>query len=117
MSVFDRSFLLGDGLFETMRAAGGRLFRPERHLARLQRGAARLRMALPAAAEDLIEALRETVRANHLADAALRLDRSPAAPGPPGLGLEGTGPPLCMIAARPFQGYPDALVPLRAPLR
>jgi branched-chain amino acid aminotransferase len=105
VSVFDRSFLLGDGLFETMRATGGRLFRPERHLSRLERGAARLRMALPAAADELLGALRETVRANHLEDAALRLTIS-RGNGPPGLGLEGTGPPVCMIAARPFQGYP-----------
>src|SRR6266849_4884842 len=47
VSVFDRSFLLGDGLFETMRALRGRLFRPDRHLERLERGAVRLRLPLP----------------------------------------------------------------------
>lgn len=105
VSVFDRSFLLGDGLFETMRASRGRLFRPERHLAWLERGAARLRLARLAPADELLEALCQTLRANHLSDAALRLTVSRGA-GPPGLGLEGTGPPVSMIAARVFRGYP-----------
>jgi branched-chain amino acid aminotransferase len=106
VSVFDRSFLLGDGLFETMRALRGRLFRPDRHLERLERGAVRLLLPLPAAADELIEALRETLRANHLDEAALRLTVSRGA-GPPGPGLKGTGPPVCTIAARAFHGYPD----------
>ena len=32
LSVGDRGFLLGDGLFETMRAYGGRVFRLQAHL-------------------------------------------------------------------------------------
>ena len=38
VSVFDRSFLLGDGLFETIRAVRGRLLHLEEHLARLRQG-------------------------------------------------------------------------------
>jgi branched-chain amino acid aminotransferase len=106
VSVFDRSFLLGDGLFETMCAFRSRLFRPERHLARLERGAALLRLELPAATDEWIEALRETLRVNRLEDAVLRLTVSRGA-GPPGLGLTGTGPAVCTIAARAFQGYPS----------
>jgi branched-chain amino acid aminotransferase len=106
VSVFDRGFLLGDGLFETLRAVDGRLFRPERHLARLQRGAAYLGLELTAGADELIAALWETLQANHLEDAALRLTVSRGA-GPPGLGLAGTGVATSVIAARAFHGYPD----------
>lgn len=40
VSALDRGFTLGDGLFETMRAAGQRVFRWPWHLARLRAGAA-----------------------------------------------------------------------------
>src|SRR5207247_10913749 len=80
VSVFDRGFLLGDGLFETMRARGGRIFRLDRHLARLQQGAARLRFSLPATAPKLERAIEETLGANALEEAAVRLTvcRGPA---------------------------------------
>jgi branched-chain amino acid aminotransferase len=35
LSAYDRGFTLADGVFETMRVHGGRVFRLERHLARL----------------------------------------------------------------------------------
>src|SRR5260370_33360044 len=35
VSVFDHGLLYGDGVFEGIRAYGGRLFRPEHHLDRL----------------------------------------------------------------------------------
>jgi branched-chain amino acid aminotransferase len=47
VSVFDRGFLYGDGVFETVRAYGGRLFMAEAHHARLVRSAAWAGIALP----------------------------------------------------------------------
>ena len=38
LSARDRGFTLGDGVFETMRAREGAVFRLDRHLARLDRG-------------------------------------------------------------------------------
>ena len=48
LSAFDRGFLLGDGIFETLRATGGRPTELAQHLARLERSAAGLEIALPA---------------------------------------------------------------------
>jgi branched-chain amino acid aminotransferase len=48
ISVFDRGFQLGDGLFETLRARGGRLTEVAEHVARLRRSAAGLDIDLPA---------------------------------------------------------------------
>lgn len=70
VSVRDRGFLLGDGLFETMRAYGGRVFALNEHLERLRRGAARIGLALPDGVEDAIP---ETLAASGLTDAAVRL--------------------------------------------
>ncbi len=46
LSAFDRGFQLGDGVFETMRARGGRVTELAEHLARLHRSAEGLEIAL-----------------------------------------------------------------------
>lgn len=47
LSVFDRGFQLGDGLFETLRARGGHVTELEEHCARLRRSADGLGIELP----------------------------------------------------------------------
>lgn len=47
LSVFDRGFQLGDGIFETLRARGSRPTELAEHVARLRRSAAGLDIALP----------------------------------------------------------------------
>lgn len=70
VSVDDRGFLFGDGVYEVTRATGGRLFEPERHLRRLARGLEGLGIAVrdglePAA---LIEISRRLLRDNRCTD-------------------------------------------------
>ncbi len=48
IAVFDRGFQLGDGIFETMRASGGRVTELAEHEARLRRSADGLDIDLPA---------------------------------------------------------------------
>ncbi|HEU0243259.1 MAG TPA: aminotransferase class IV [Candidatus Limnocylindrales bacterium] len=48
ITVFDRGFQLGDGIFETMRASGGRVTELAEHEARLRRSADGLDIDLPA---------------------------------------------------------------------
>ena len=71
ISPFDLGFLYGYGLFETMRAYSGHIFRLERHLERLSKSAKLL--GLPLNAFDLKKACRETLQANKLKDARIRL--------------------------------------------
>jgi branched-chain amino acid aminotransferase len=73
ISVFDHGFLYGYGLFETMRAYRGRVFRLESHLERLARGAAAIGMGQRLAGLDLARACRETLAANNLKEARVRL--------------------------------------------
>ena len=47
VSVMDRGFLLGDGVYEMIPAYEGRLFRFNEHMARLERSLAELRIANP----------------------------------------------------------------------
>jgi 4-amino-4-deoxychorismate lyase len=58
VSANDRGFQYGDGLFETIAVRAGAPLLWERHLARLQRGARRLRLELPEAAVITEEAAR-----------------------------------------------------------
>ena len=52
LSVFDRGFQLGDGIFETLRARGGRVTELDGALARLHRSAAGLDIELPPDVDD-----------------------------------------------------------------
>ena len=47
VSVLDRGFIFGDGIYEVVPAYGGKLFRFDEHLARLNRSLAKLRIANP----------------------------------------------------------------------
>jgi branched-chain amino acid aminotransferase len=80
VSPFDRGFLYGYGLFETMRSYKERVFRLDRHLTRLRLSAQRLALASELEAYDLEQAVYRTLEANKLADARIRLTVS-AGPG------------------------------------
>ena len=47
ISVLDRGFIFGDGIYEVVPAYGGKLFRFEQHMARLERSLAELRITNP----------------------------------------------------------------------
>jgi branched-subunit amino acid aminotransferase/4-amino-4-deoxychorismate lyase len=59
VSVFDRGFLYGDSVFETIRTYGGRPFALERHLARLAESASRVFIDLPVTLDQLAELIRQ----------------------------------------------------------
>lgn len=70
--VDDRGFRYGDGAFETCRAYGGEIFRWERHRRRLEATCETLGMA-GAVPDDLGDRIDETLAANDLADAYVRV--------------------------------------------
>ena len=78
VSAFDRGFQLGDGVFETLRARGGRVTELPEHLARLHRSAAGLDIELPVDTDERIEAgIGELLAADGLSaadsDASIRI--------------------------------------------
>ncbi|WP_408959488.1 aminotransferase class IV [Natrinema sp. 74] len=73
VSVDDRGFRYGDAAFETLRAYGGTVFAWDRHLERLDRTCEALSLAHGLSADDLRRRIDETLAANDLADAYVRL--------------------------------------------
>ncbi|NRF66127.1 D-amino acid aminotransferase [Aquincola sp. S2] len=67
ISVMDRGFLFGDGIYEALPVYGRRLFRFDDHMARLERSLAKLRIDNPHRREGWLALVRELVAA-HPAD-------------------------------------------------
>ncbi|QYX57345.1 D-amino-acid transaminase [Roseovarius sp. SCSIO 43702] len=64
ISVFDRGFLMADGVYEVTSVLGGKLVDFEGHAKRLERSLNELDMPKPPEFDDLLEIHRELVRAN-----------------------------------------------------
>ena len=73
VSLYDAGFLLGDGLFETIRFQNGRLFQPEKHLKRLHSGLNIIQIELDKSNTELISCLEEMVIRNDILSGLLRL--------------------------------------------
>ena len=73
ISVEDRGFLYGDGLFETMRSYGGRVFALDEHLARLYCSSRLIGMKIEKDKKYFIQAVYWALKANRLSDAYVRL--------------------------------------------
>lgn len=84
VSVFDRGFLYGDGVYETVRAYQCRIFRWDEHDRRLRQSARRIALKCPWSSAYLQQAIQKTLRANGRPDASVRITIS-RGPGPLGL--------------------------------
>jgi branched-chain amino acid aminotransferase len=73
ISVFDHGLLYGDGVFEGIRAYHGRVFELGPHLDRLYNSARAIMLSIPITKEAMQQAVLETLRANGLKDAYIRL--------------------------------------------
>lgn len=73
ISVFDHGLLYGDGVFEGIRSYDGCVFRLEQHIDRLWDGAKVIMLNIPMSKEEMAAAVVETLKANNLRDAYIRL--------------------------------------------
>jgi D-alanine transaminase len=76
VSIDDRAFTFGDGVYEVCEVAGGALIEEPRHLARLGRSLAAVRIGWPIAETALRLVMREIVRRNRVRDGLLYLQVS-----------------------------------------
>jgi aminodeoxychorismate lyase len=100
VSVFDRSFLYGDGLFETVRVYAGAPFLWEPHLERLEAGAAHLGIRIPWNRATLATAAAELIRRNGLGESLLRITVSRGI-GPRGYSTRGANQPVVVMSTHP----------------
>ena len=63
VSVLDRGFIFGDGIYEVVPVYGRKLFRFDEHMARLERGLEKVRIANPLARTEWLERCRELTAA------------------------------------------------------
>jgi branched-chain amino acid aminotransferase len=105
ISVFDHGLLYGDGVFEGIRAYNGRVFKLKEHIDRLFCSAHALLLDIPLSRADLCRATVETIRANELKDAYIRLIVTRGV-GTLGLNPRSCKQPSVIIIAGKIQVYP-----------
>ena len=81
VSIFDRGFLMADGVYEVTSVLGGKLIDFDGHCARLARSLSELDMAAPCSDADLLAAHRELVRLNDITDGMIYLQVTRGNPG------------------------------------
>jgi len=73
VSIFDRGFLMADGVYEVTSVLDGKLIAFDGHAERLTRSMNELDMRAPATTEELLEIHRELVRLNDIKDGLIYL--------------------------------------------
>lgn len=108
ISVFDHGFLYGDGIYETMRVYDGVIFKLDEHIKRLYRSASLIGLTIPQGVDSLKISIYETLMANNLRNAYVRLTVSRGR-GELGLDPELCSEPTVVIIAHKFKEYPKTL--------
>ena len=81
VSIFDRGFLMADGVYEVTSVLDGKLIDFGGHCARLSRSLAELDMAAPCSDAELLAIHRELVRLNDITDGMVYLQVTRGNPG------------------------------------
>ncbi len=81
VSIFDRGFLMADGVYEVTSVLDGKLVDFDGHAVRLARSLSELDMGNPIDKDELLEIHRELVRLNDVVDGGVYLQITRGAPG------------------------------------
>ena len=100
VSVFDRGFLYGDGLFETLLVVRGRPFLWDAHMERFTRGADILKLRPPLTSVEMRRAADRLIQLNPPANAVLRITLT-RGPGPRGYSPKGADNPTLAMTLHP----------------
>ena len=73
ISILDRGFCYGDGLFETLRASNGKIFYIEQHIDRFFESMQQILIELPMTRLELTKVVQETLARNKYKNAIIRL--------------------------------------------
>ena len=108
VSVFDHGLLYGDGVFEGLRAYGGKIFRLEEHVRRLYESAKAICLEIPMSEAQMCAAHNETIAANDIQDGYIRSIITRGA-GTLGLDPNRCSNPQVIIIADAIALYPPEL--------
>lgn len=81
VSIFDRGFLMADGVYEVTSVLDGKLIDFDGHARRLERSLNELDMKMPMSQEALLDIHRELVRRNEIVEGLVYLQITRGAPG------------------------------------
>jgi branched-chain amino acid aminotransferase len=108
VSVYDHGLLYGDGVFEGIRSYAGNVFRLEQHVDRLYDSAKSIHLVIPMTKAEMAQAVKDTLAANKLVDAYIRLVVTRGA-GSLGLDPRKTANPQVIIITDSISLYPEEL--------
>ena len=97
ISVFDRGFLYGDGVFETLRIYNGKPFLFDRHIGRLSHGLGSLFIGDKYSFSEYLEHTRELIEKNNVTEGVLRIQAT-RGPGKRGYSTTGNYDPTGLIS-------------------
>ena len=104
VSVYDSGFLYGAGLFETMRAYGGMVFRLNDHIDRIFTSAEKLGVNIGQEKKYIYDAVMNTLDANELKDARMKLVVTSGSFADGGQ----VPTPTILVTAEEFAAYPES---------
>jgi len=106
ISVYDHGLLYGDGVFEGMRAYGGKVFRMKQHLDRLWNSAKTIWLEIPISPDAMAKAVNDTLAVNQIKDGYIRLVVTRGA-GTLGLDPNRCSHPQVIIITDKIELYPE----------
>jgi len=107
VSIWDHGFLYGDGIYETLQVRRLRPLFLKEHLNRLQLSCACIHLDLPWPMATLESCIHQTIVANALERASLRVQISRGV-GPIGFDIRGCKAPTLVITEQPLVQYPSS---------
>ena len=108
VSILDRGFLYGDGVFETMRSYSGKVFQLERHIDRLLISLKILRIKIPYTKNKLCLLVDRALRLNKLNNAYIKLLVTRGVT-PGGIDIPKTTKPTLLIYVSPLGGIAEGI--------
>ncbi len=107
ISIYDHGFLYGEGVFETLRAYKGHVFKFQNHIQRMYHSLRQISMDLPSSPHIILKTIKLLLHHNQLTDARIRLTVT-RGEGPIGLDYSLCPRPTVLMLAEPIGRYPTS---------
>ncbi len=104
ISITDRGFLYGDGIFETIRSYNGTPFKLNEHIERLRNSSGKLKIVFEYTNSEIGDNIKALIEKNNIQNAYIRITLSRGTGGS-GLGISDNHRPTLLIQAKPFIPY------------